>query len=49
MDIAVSARHAIKNYLHLYVCPIYDNYSGKLQGIHEAQVVPHLQYLYKDL
>lgn len=38
-----------KNDLRFYVCPMYDNDLGKLQGINDLQVAPHLQHLYKHL
>lgn len=38
-----------KNDLRFYVCPMYDNDSGKLQGVNDLQVAAHLQHLYKHL
>lgn len=38
-----------KNDLRFYVCPMYDNEAGKLQGIRDLQVATHLQHLYKHL
>lgn len=38
-----------KNDLRFYVCPMHDNETGKLQGISDLKVAPHLQHLYKHL
>lgn len=38
-----------KNDLRFYVCPMYDNNSGQLQGVSDLQVAAHLQHLYKHL
>lgn len=38
-----------KNDLRFYVCPMHDNESGKLQGVSDLQVAPHLQHLYNHL
>lgn len=38
-----------KNDLRFYVCPMYDNDAGKLQGVSDLQVDTHLQHLYMHL
>ena len=38
-----------KNDLRFYVCPMYDNVAGKMQGIRDLQVDAHLQHLYRHL